>query len=142
MRARILVLLLFFVSGTLGLIYEVVWARQLSMIFGISVFATSTVLAVYMAGLALGSVWVGRFIDRSPNPVRVYALLEGGIGLTALAMPFALHAVRDLYLLASGPLEGRRLLAGSRTGAREEHVHRGRPTPTPTPLRRRGAWSC
>ena len=68
MNSRLLVLILFFLSGACGLVYEVVWARELSLIFGITIFATSTVLAAYMGGLALGSFLVGRFIDRSPNP--------------------------------------------------------------------------
>ena len=48
-------LALFFLSGISGLIYEVVWVRQLSLIFGVSIYAVSTVLTAYMCGLALGS---------------------------------------------------------------------------------------
>lgn len=110
MNSRLVVLLLFFVSGISGLVYEVVWARQLSLIFGITTFATSTVLAAYMGGLALGSWWVGRFIDRVRNPVRVYALLEGGIGIIALLIPVAFWAARQIYIGLSGPLESQFLL--------------------------------
>ena len=59
-----------------------------------------------MAGLALGSFIVSRFIDRSPSPLRVYALLEAGIGLSALCVPFGLEGVRSLYLWAASTFEG------------------------------------
>ena len=48
-------LLLFFCSGACGLIYQVLWLRLLSLVFGVTVYAASTVLAAFMAGLALGS---------------------------------------------------------------------------------------
>ncbi len=82
-----LILLLFFVSGALALIYEVVWLRMLVLIFGSTHFAVSTVLTAFMAGLALGAYLLGRQIDRRWNPVAVYGLLEIGIGLYALIVP-------------------------------------------------------
>jgi spermidine synthase len=75
---------LFFLSGISGLMYEVVWVRMLTRILGSTVYATSTVLAAYMAGLVLGSFLMGRVIDRARRPVVWYALLELGIGLSAL----------------------------------------------------------
>ncbi len=110
MSERFLVLVLYFLSGACGLVYEVVWMRRLSLTFGITVFATSTVLAVFMAGLALGSWLVGRRIDRSPNPVRVYAWLEIGIGLYALAVPAIFSALEPAYVVAANLLEGQFLL--------------------------------
>ena len=79
---------LFFLSGALGLIYEVVWLRMLVLIFGSTHFAVSTILTAFMAGLALGAYVLGRQIDRKWNPVAVYGLLEIGIGLYALVVPF------------------------------------------------------
>ena len=110
MRSRPLVVLLFFLSGAAGLVYQVVWTRQLSLIFGVTVFAASSVLASFMGGLALGSWWVGRWIDRSPNPLRVYAWLEAGIGLAALAVPVVLGAIEPLYVAAARALEDQFLL--------------------------------
>jgi len=82
------VLALFFVSGALGLIYEVIWLRMLILVFGSTHFATTTVLTAFMAGLALGAYVFGRLIDRRWEPVRVYGLLEIGIGLYALLVPY------------------------------------------------------
>jgi len=94
----LLVLVVFFVSGAAGLAYEVVWTRQLTLVFGVTTYAVSTVLACFMAGLALGSWLFGRVADRRDDPLRVYALLEVGIGLYALLIPFLFEALRPLYV--------------------------------------------
>src|SRR5580693_7608774 len=83
-RLPLALCLLFLVSGSSGLIYEVVWLRMLSRTLGSTVYASSTILAVFMAGLALGSFAFGRFADRVRRPLMLYACLEAGIGATAL----------------------------------------------------------
>ncbi len=98
MQRNAQILLLFFISGVSALIYEVLWVRQLTLVFGNTVQATTTVLCAFMAGLALGSYFVGRWIDRSKrNPLQVYAILEFGIGALALLFPFFLQFVTPLY---------------------------------------------
>ena len=61
---RLLVLALFFGSGLCALAYETVWVRLLSLAFGVSVYAVSTVLAAFMAGLCVGALAAARFADR------------------------------------------------------------------------------
>src|SRR5499426_4185004 len=95
---RRLLLGLFFFSGISGLLYEVAWTRMLHLLFGDTVLAVSTVLASFMAGLALGSFWIGRFIDSRRRVLAVYAGLEAGIGLSALLFPGALQALTSLYV--------------------------------------------
>jgi spermidine synthase len=87
----------FFASGAAGLIYQVAWVRILSLIFGVTVYAVSTVLAGFMAGLALGSYLAGRVTDRIRNPLRAYGLVERGIGACGLLTPRAFAALRDAY---------------------------------------------
>ncbi len=82
------VLSCFFLSGASGLILELVWTRMLTLVFGSTALAVSTVLATYMGGLGLGSYLAGKVADRVKNPVRAYALAEAAIGLYALAMPW------------------------------------------------------
>ena len=95
-----IVWLIFICSGASGLIYEVIWMRQLTLIFGSTVFATSTVLTAFMAGLALGSYYFGRKIDESTqSPLQIYALLEAGIGAFCLVWPLILAALSALYVL-------------------------------------------
>src|SRR4051794_12629168 len=82
-----LIAVCFILSGATGLIYEVLWARMLGLVFGATTFAISTVLAAFMGGLALGSAWAGRLAARIKRPLRAYALIEAGIALYALAVP-------------------------------------------------------
>ena len=95
--AEFLVLGLFFVSGASALIYEVVWSRDLTNVFGGSAFAIATVLAAYMAGLALGSTVFGKAIDRRGRPLAVYGVLEAGIALWALLIPVLFHMLDHVY---------------------------------------------
>jgi spermidine synthase len=100
-RVRRTIFGLFLVSGISGLIYEVVWVRQLSLTFGVSVYAVSAVLTAYMAGMALGSYAFGHWIDRLANRRQVllaFGILEMGICLTALLLPVALSGVTGLYV--------------------------------------------
>lgn len=78
--------LLFFCSGISGLIYETVWLRVLIRILGSTVYATSIVLAAFMAGMALGSYAFGRYCERKKNLLSFYAFLEIGIGFSALML--------------------------------------------------------
>jgi spermidine synthase len=95
---RRLLLGLFFLSGISGLLYEVAWTRMLHLLFGDTVLAVSTVLASFMAGLAVGSFWSGRYVDRQPRVLALYAALEAGIGLSALVLPVVLQALTPLYV--------------------------------------------
>jgi len=97
MPLRSAVFFLFFLSGAVGLIYEVLWLRMLILIFGSTQFAVSTILTAFMAGLALGSYLFGRVIDRKGNPVALYGILEIGIGLYALLVPHLFEALVPLY---------------------------------------------
>ena len=93
-----LVLLAFFLSGASGLMYELVWVRMLGLIFGHTVHAITTVLVVFMGGLALGSYLCGRRIDRVRHLLRTYAWLEIGVGAYALLTPGLIDAIRIVYL--------------------------------------------
>jgi spermidine synthase len=96
------VLLCFFLSGFAALLYETVWTRQFAFVFGTSDLAVATVLAGYMAGLALGAAGAARLVDRVRRPVLVYGVLELGIALAALAVPFAIRATTALSVALFG----------------------------------------
>ena len=92
------VMFLFLLSGATSLVYEVLWLRELILIFGSTQFATSTVLATFMGGLALGAFAAGRWLaHRAPRPLSMYGWLEIGIGLYALAVPFLFASLTPLY---------------------------------------------
>ncbi|MEE2750059.1 MAG: fused MFS/spermidine synthase [Myxococcota bacterium] len=89
---------LFFFSGATGLIYQTLWARRLHLLFGTSQFAVATVLAAFMAGLGIGGFWMARRADRIEAPLRVYGLLEVGIGIYAVLFPWILDLTLPLTL--------------------------------------------
>jgi spermidine synthase len=97
-------LLVFLVSGASGLIYEVIWTRVLLTVFGATIYAVSTVLAAFMGGLALGSLFGGRLADRVRRPLFCYGVLELAIAGTAVAVPGMLGLFDPLYraVYASG----------------------------------------
>ena len=90
--------LLLFISGGAALVYQVLWIKQLSLVVGVEVYAITTGISAFFAGLALGGLLFGRLADRFSRPLLLYAGLEllvalFGVGATlALGMaaqPFA-----------------------------------------------------
>lgn len=108
-----LLLLLFFCSGISGLVYQVLWLRVLSLTFGVTVFAVSTVLASFMAGLALGSYAAGRIADRLRNPLLAYGIAEVCIGVAALLVPPLIFGLQGVYKGLYDALGGAPLLVGA-----------------------------
>jgi spermidine synthase len=92
-----LLLALFFCSGACGLTYQVLWLRLLALVFGVTVYAASTVLAAFMTGLALGSLLAGPLLRRVGRPLLLFGVAEILVGLSALATPFELDAAAFLY---------------------------------------------
>ncbi|PYN87737.1 MAG: hypothetical protein DMD87_12115 [Candidatus Rokuibacteriota bacterium] len=90
------ILTLFFLSGFSGLVYEVVWLRMLVRAFGSTLFATSTVLAVFMFGLAAGAWFGGRRSRSTPVPLRSYAIIELGLAVAASLASWACRYLPNL----------------------------------------------
>ena len=97
LRLALLVLLLFFISGATSLVYEVIWMRRITLVFGASQLAVATVLAAFMAGLALGAHFGGRVADRGRRLLLLYAVLELGIAGYALAFPWLTEGLVEVY---------------------------------------------
>lgn len=93
-----LLLTLFFLSGFCALIYQTLWLRLLALVFGVTVYAASTVLASFMSGLAIGSLLAGFIAERTRRPLRLFGIAELLVGVTALLTPWALDAMTGLYL--------------------------------------------
>lgn len=83
----------FFASGAVSLVYEVVWARSLALVLGNSSAAHTLVVAVFMGGLGAGYVLFGRLADRVQHPMRWYAGLEIGISVWAAASLWLLDLI-------------------------------------------------
>ncbi len=85
-----------FASGACALVYEVAWVRALGVDFGATVYAMSTVLSVFMGGLAIGARLFGRWADRTGNPLRLYGCVELLLGLYAAILVAALPQMHAL----------------------------------------------
>jgi len=93
--------LLFFLSGVMGLMYQVLWISRFGRLFGNSSYAIGAVLAAYMGGLGLGSYLLGKWADRFTNGLRVYAILEILVAVTALMVAPLLGLMRPVYEILS-----------------------------------------
>lgn len=98
------VALLFFFSGAAGLMYEIVWTRMLVLVFGNTTHSIVAVVAAFLAGLAIGSFAFGKRTDRfsSSQLLRLYGVLELGVGLTALGSKFIIENIVPLYISLAG----------------------------------------
>lgn len=96
------ILVIFFISGTSALIDQIVWTRALYRIFGVTSLAASTVLAAFMAGLALGSYLFGRLIDRGGSPLKMYAVMELVIAVITPLTPWTFRALQPVYSSLAG----------------------------------------
>jgi len=96
-----LVLGLFFCSGATALVYEVVWSKFLSQMFGSTIYAQTVVLAAFMGGLAIGNRVFGRWAGQWQQPVRAYGYLEISIGIYAFFFP-TLDSVADRIFVGVG----------------------------------------
>jgi len=89
--------LLFFFSGAIGLVYEVLWLKQLGVLFGNTTYATSMVLTVFFFGISTGNYFWGNRVSSYTSPLRLYGLLEIGIGITALCYFLLFFFYREFY---------------------------------------------
>jgi spermidine synthase len=95
-----IILPLFLASGFCGLVYQVVWTRQLTLVFGVTTYAVSAVLTAFFAGLALGSFLAGKLADRRHAGLRTYGWIEIAIGLYALLVPLLFQLLNGVYRFA------------------------------------------
>jgi predicted membrane-bound spermidine synthase len=74
----------FFFSGLASLIYQVAWQRLLTVYYGVGAVSITIIVSVYMLGLGLGSLLGGRLAERSPDLYRLYAVVEGALGIVGI----------------------------------------------------------
>ncbi|MEM6455512.1 MAG: fused MFS/spermidine synthase [Acidobacteriota bacterium] len=97
--------LFLFGSGFCALAYQIVWLRLLRYIFGASTASTAAVLAIFMGGLGLGGILLGRRAERSASPLTMYGNLEIGISLLAAISPLLIVLVQRFYIALGGATE-------------------------------------
>ena len=95
-------LLLFVGSGCAALIYEIVWLQMLQLVVGLTTVSLGVLLGTFMGGMCLGSLLLSRLISARQNPLRVYALLEFGIGIMGIGVLFGMPWIDRIYTSAGG----------------------------------------
>jgi spermidine synthase len=90
--------LMFLASGCAALTYEVIWFHLMRLVIGASSLSVGIVLAAFMGGMFLGSLFFARYVKRDQHPLKVYAMIEVGIAVFGLLMPLILPAIRSFYV--------------------------------------------
>ena len=111
---RSLVLAIFVLSGAAGLVYEIVWSRQLVLVFGNTTQAVSAILTGFFGGMAIGAAVGGRIADRVRSPLRFYGLLEIALVFVVLVTPFTFSLIHEAYRGVYPALESTPYLALAR----------------------------
>lgn len=101
----LLVCTAFLLSGGCGLVYEVLWTRYLADLMGATSLSQLVVLMVFMGGLSLGAILIGRRVDRGGNGLVCYGWLEIGIGLYAVIFPFLFIKVAGVFVFIGANFE-------------------------------------
>src|SRR5260221_1479129 len=101
-----LIMAIFVLSGAAGLIYEVVWSRQLVLVFGNTTQAVSTILTGFFGGMAVGSFAGGRVADRVRNPLRLYGVIELVLVVVVLLTPVSFRFLHEVYRGVFPAIEG------------------------------------
>ena len=91
-------IVLFAGSGCAALIYEIVWFQMLQLIIGSSAISLGILLGTFMGGMCIGSVMLSRIISPRYHPLKVYALLELGIGVIGSILLFVLPLIGTFYI--------------------------------------------
>lgn len=93
-----LVAVLYGISGTLGLVYEVAFNKYLAYVFGATAYASSAVLVAFMGGLALGAWLASRVERRIRRPLVAYAIAEMAIGAFCMFSPYTFELLSKVYV--------------------------------------------
>src|SRR5947209_14212275 len=97
-----LLLVLFAGSGCSALMYEIVWFQLLQLVIGSTAVSLGVLLGTFMGGMCVGSLLLPRLVSDRRHPLRVYALLELGLGAIGLVVLFGMPDVEQVYARYAG----------------------------------------
>ncbi len=95
-------LVLSFASGVAALIYELVWFQVLELVIGSTAVSLAMLLATFMGGMCLGSLMLPRLVSTERHPLRVYALIEIGIGVLGILVLYLVPLAGGVYTAWTG----------------------------------------
>lgn len=103
MNAQVIkVAILLFGSGMCALVYQTAWLRGFRLIFGASTAASAAVPGIFMGGLGLGGLLIGKRVDQNAQPLKLYGHLELLIAVSTALTPFLVWIIRQLYIFLGG----------------------------------------
>src|SRR6185436_11473563 len=93
-------------SGAAASIYEIIWFQLLQLVIGSTAASLAVLLGTFMGGMCAGSLLLPRFLAHRLDPLRLYAALEGGLGIIGLLVLFLMPHAGGLYgaIGSYGPL--------------------------------------
>jgi spermidine synthase len=100
-----LLLVAIFLINFFSLVYQVVWVRKIMLIFGTTALSVSTVLTVFLAGIALGGYFGGRWIRKTPHKHLFMAKALFALGLYCLFSPYLFGLIRYPFFYMAGVVE-------------------------------------
>lgn len=95
---RNFLLLIFAVSGATALIYEILWIRPLSLVFGNSIYAIGTIIFSFIIGLAIGSFLIAKYADKVKNPLQGFAYIQILVGITSIMILSVINELPQMYI--------------------------------------------
>ncbi|AZQ61150.1 spermidine synthase [Flammeovirga pectinis] len=90
--------LLLFISGITALIFQTLWVKQLGIVIGVDIYSTSIVISGFFTGLGAGNYYLGKYIQRSDNPLRVYCNLEILTAISSAIISLLLFYTESTYV--------------------------------------------
>lgn len=93
--------ILFFFSGFAALTYQIIWTRLLLLTFGNTTYSVVAVLAAFMAGLGLGGYLFGKLSQKLTNPIKIFGLIELGVGVISFLIPFLFKLLNSYYVIVA-----------------------------------------
>jgi spermidine synthase len=94
-------LALFIGSGCAALMYEIVWYQMLQLAIGSTSISMGFLLATFMGGLCIGSLWLPRY-KTNLHPLKLYAYIEVGIAVCGLLVLWLLPFFDRIYFAFAG----------------------------------------
>jgi len=104
-KGSVVLLSVFFFSGISALLYQIVWLKYLGLIFGNTVYAAATLIAVFLGGLGLGAFIFSRSFT-ARRPLVVYASVEALIGAIGAFSPNGFALLNRAYIAAFPSVHG------------------------------------
>ena len=99
-------LVLYFLSGLTGLVYEVTFSKYLSYVFGVTAYASSAVLVAFMGGLSAGALLMARWDARIERRFIFYGAAEILVGCFCALSPRLFAAIGETYIALARSLPG------------------------------------